>query len=233
MAYSPRLRAICELSRQQIAEGKGVSHEQFWAGVEKRKTPQSRPQGEAEVHVNAAPTAELKRARESLIRSETNGCMTGGDPVTPVVRRLRTARHMSADQHQKPTNFTRRGFGIALALLPLALLFASIIVGIVRSQRPHFASVGLIAAASVVAALNFYLSFIRPRLFSLSRGSMDGYRHVSVFPVIGTALLSLGAVFSFGAIGSALIGVVVFALDTGGPVWFVIATWRDRSFWDT
>jgi hypothetical protein len=61
---------------------------------------------------------------------------------------------------------------------------------------------------------------------------MDGYRHVSGFPMIGTVLLSLGAVFSFGAIGSALIGLVAFALDTGGSVWFVTATWRDRSFWD-
>lgn len=33
MAYSPRLRAICDQSRQQIADGKGISHEQFWAGV--------------------------------------------------------------------------------------------------------------------------------------------------------------------------------------------------------
>lgn len=39
MAYSPRLRAICDLSRQQIAAVKGVSHEQFWAGVEPHKTP--------------------------------------------------------------------------------------------------------------------------------------------------------------------------------------------------
>jgi hypothetical protein len=46
-------------------------------------------------------------------------------------------------------------------------------------------------------------------------------------------LLSLGAVARFGAIGSALIGLVAFALDTGGSLWFVIALWRDRSFWNT
>jgi hypothetical protein len=113
-----------------------------------------------------------------------------------------------------------------------SLRIASIIFGILGSRRPHFAAVGLMIAAAVVAVLNFYLSFIRPRLFSLRRGSMDGYRHVSGFPMIGTVLLSLGAVFSFGAIGSALIGLVAFALDTGGSVWFVTATWRDRSFWD-
>jgi len=47
MAYSPRLRAICDLSRQQIAEGKGVSHEQFWAGVEARKAPKTRAKATA------------------------------------------------------------------------------------------------------------------------------------------------------------------------------------------
>ena len=42
MAYSPRLRAICDLSRRQIADGKGVRHEEFWAGVEARKAPKRR-----------------------------------------------------------------------------------------------------------------------------------------------------------------------------------------------
>jgi prevent-host-death family protein len=42
MAYSPRLRAILEQSRQQIREGEGLSHEQFWSGVEGRE-PRKRP----------------------------------------------------------------------------------------------------------------------------------------------------------------------------------------------
>jgi prevent-host-death family protein len=47
MAYSPRLRAICDLSRQQIAEGKGVSHEEFWDGVEAPKAVKPRAKGKA------------------------------------------------------------------------------------------------------------------------------------------------------------------------------------------
>ena len=31
MAYSPRLRAILETSRQEIAQAGSVSHEEFWA----------------------------------------------------------------------------------------------------------------------------------------------------------------------------------------------------------
>jgi hypothetical protein len=123
--------------------------------------------------------------------------------------------------------------GVVLALSPLALLLASVAVGIARSQQEYFAGVGFMIAAFIVAALNFYLSFIRPRVFSSRHGSMDGYRHVSGFPMIGTLLLTIGALLGFGAIGSALFGVAAFALDTGGSAWFLISTWRDRSFWDT
>src|SRR5947209_13228494 len=34
MAYSPRLQAILEASRQQIRDGDVLSHEEFWAEVE-------------------------------------------------------------------------------------------------------------------------------------------------------------------------------------------------------
>jgi len=34
LGYSARLRAIPELSRQQIRDGQGVGHQEFWAGVE-------------------------------------------------------------------------------------------------------------------------------------------------------------------------------------------------------
>src|SRR5438067_1311864 len=34
MAYSPQLQAILDKSRQEIKEGGGIGHEQFWAEVE-------------------------------------------------------------------------------------------------------------------------------------------------------------------------------------------------------
>jgi prevent-host-death family protein len=34
MAYSPQLRAILDKSRQEIKEGGGIGHEQFWAEVD-------------------------------------------------------------------------------------------------------------------------------------------------------------------------------------------------------
>jgi prevent-host-death family protein len=43
MAYSPQLRAILEKSRQEIRDGGGIGHEQFWAEVEAENAP--RPRG--------------------------------------------------------------------------------------------------------------------------------------------------------------------------------------------
>jgi hypothetical protein len=34
LAYSPRFRSILDASRQQIREGKGIPHEEFWQAVE-------------------------------------------------------------------------------------------------------------------------------------------------------------------------------------------------------
>ena len=42
MANSPRLRAILDLSRRQIAEGGGIPHEQFWAEMASARTPKRR-----------------------------------------------------------------------------------------------------------------------------------------------------------------------------------------------
>jgi prevent-host-death family protein len=35
MAHSPKLQAMLDAARQRIREGKGISHDQFWAQVEK------------------------------------------------------------------------------------------------------------------------------------------------------------------------------------------------------
>ena len=42
MAYSPRLQAILEASRQQIREGDVLSHEEFWKEVEASRAPRRR-----------------------------------------------------------------------------------------------------------------------------------------------------------------------------------------------
>ena len=39
MAYSPRLRALLELSREQIRQGRGLSHEAFWSEMGEPEPP--------------------------------------------------------------------------------------------------------------------------------------------------------------------------------------------------
>jgi prevent-host-death family protein len=34
LAYSPRFQSVLEAARQQIREGKGIPHEEFWQDVE-------------------------------------------------------------------------------------------------------------------------------------------------------------------------------------------------------
>lgn len=139
---------------------------------------------------------------------------------------------MSKQPENTRTNLTRRAFGVMLAFSPLALSIASLAIGIIKGQQSSFAGVGFVIGAAVMAAHNFYLSFVRPYLFRIRCGSMDGFRFVSGVPIVGSILVVLGALFGFGAVGTALIGIIVFLLDTGGSGWIVIATWRDRSFWD-
>ena len=45
LAHSPRLRAILETARQQIREGEGISHEDFWLEMDEMKPRQGRRKG--------------------------------------------------------------------------------------------------------------------------------------------------------------------------------------------
>lgn len=40
LAHSPRLQALLKPARQQIREGEGISHEDFWLEVDEEKPPQ-------------------------------------------------------------------------------------------------------------------------------------------------------------------------------------------------
>jgi len=134
---------------------------------------------------------------------------------------------------RKPLDLVRRLLGVAISLSPILVLLASIVFGIIRS-RPFFsAALGLMVAACVLAIWNFYLSFFRGRLYVKRHGSLEGYRYVSGVPLIGAVLAMMGGLVGFGEIGSALVGIASMALDTGGPIWFLIWTWRDEPFWDS
>ena len=120
--------------------------------------------------------------------------------------------HASATPNPR-TNIPRRAFGVALCFAPMAAVIASLAVGITPPQASRFAGAGFMIAAAVIALLNV-----------VTRGS--------VIPILGTVLLCIGVLDGFGATGTALIGLAVFVLDTGGSGWFVLSTWRDRGLWD-
>ena len=136
------------------------------------------------------------------------------------------------DQSLLRTNWTRRCIGAAAALFPVLLLIASIIAGINGLHVGLAGGMAVMIAAGLIAMLNFYLSLVRGHLYVKRHGSRDGYRHVSGFPLIGTVLVVIGVALGFGDIPIAVLGLVVMSFDTGGSVWFLIATWRDASFWD-
>ena len=89
-------------------------------------------------------------------------------------------------------------------------------------------------AAAIFACINFYYSFFRPLWqFHVLRTPKEKYKHISGIPLIGSLLVLLGGIFSFGAMGTAIFGLIVYAIDTGGIIWFIINTWKDHSLWDS
>lgn len=125
---------------------------------------------------------------------------------------------------------------LAVAVLSFAvpvLFVASFVSSFFRSSRTTFAGAWPLVFAGAIAALNFHLSFVRPRLYYRRVRSMDGYRNVSAFPMIGWLGLIAALVVAWGARGTALLGILICFLDTGGPVWFLVWTWRDQSLWES
>jgi hypothetical protein len=82
----------------------------------------------------------------------------------------------------------------------------------------------------MVGLLNFYLSFVRPVLFRWRDGSLEPYRHVSGYPIVGTILVVVGGLLGFGSVVTASVGLVAMSLDTGSSIWSLLA--KDSSFWD-
>lgn len=126
----------------------------------------------------------------------------------------------------------RRLLWIFIAFLPLAVAIASVISGIAKPEHANFSGIGFMAVGAFVAAINFYLSFIRFPLYVARHRSKEGYRFVSGIPMIGSVLIISGAISAFGSVDIALVGVAAFVLDTGGSGWFIVCTWRDGSFWN-
>ena len=82
----------------------------------------------------------------------------------------------------------------------------------------------LVGLGTLIATLNFYLSFARypsHRLFSKEQS----YKFASGIPLIGSILLWLGALIfvSAGAMKYAIVALIVSLFDTGGAHWFFLS----------
>jgi len=80
--------------------------------------------------------------------------------------------------------------------------------------------------------LNFHLSWIRPLLHKLIHGSMESYKFVSGLPLIPALMIVFSAIHLTPLIWPCVVASILLLVDTGGPLWFLIATWKDDSFWN-
>jgi hypothetical protein len=112
----------------------------------------------------------------------------------------------------------RRAFAIVVASLPLVLHVCSVM----SSRRSALVLVGeaLAMIALTLGALDFYVSFIRKKT-----------PRVSPAPLVGTVLVIAAGALAFGDHATAVFAIVAYAIDTGGPPWFIAATWRDKAMW--
>jgi hypothetical protein len=133
---------------------------------------------------------------------------------------------------QVTTNYFRRAIGIMICTAPLALLVTSIGYGLTQERVTPIAGIVFMGLSVVIGAFNWYLSFIRPRIYRLKQGSMDGYRNDSGIPIVGTIFVMVGGTNGFGSLPTALLGLIAVILDTGGLLWIPFYTWHDSSFWD-
>jgi hypothetical protein len=90
---------------------------------------------------------------------------------------------------------------------------------------------GFIGFASLITALNVHCSLIRPLSYKFKHRSWEGYKHVSGFPAVGTMFAVIGVLLAFGNTTVGILGLIITIADTGGPVWFLISTWKGW-FWD-
>jgi hypothetical protein len=136
---------------------------------------------------------------------------------------------MSAEQPSR--RHWRRNLAAAICLSPVALAVGSIALGAVHGTAVTY-GLYIVLFSAVIGAFNFNFSFVRPFLYRLMHGSREGYHHISGIPGVGTLIVVVGVLLSFGDIVTASVGLLVLLIDTGGLPWFIAATWKYSSSWD-
>jgi hypothetical protein len=134
-----------------------------------------------------------------------------------------------------------RIIGILIALLPFALAWAGPILSTFgNSSIPQsIAEVSLLQKLSwtalllgaFIALLNAFLSFIRPLFLNLRGIPPEEQHYVSGIPILASFLLMLSTIALHPELWPCFAVSAFLLLDTGGPLWFLIYTWKDDSVW--
>ena len=124
----------------------------------------------------------------------------------------------------------------AVLLSPIGLALVSAYSALVNSQAIKSAPVAwiLVALASAIACLNFYISFVRPARYAKRHaGPVEAMPRVSGIAVVGSIFCALALLFAWGDMWIACASLLVLLADTCGVVWLAVCLSRDKSFWST
>jgi hypothetical protein len=128
---------------------------------------------------------------------------------------------------------TKRAIGIVICFSPVAVGFVSLAYAIAHPDLPRLRLSLVGGLAALVVWYNVYYSFIRPTVYRVRHGSLDGFRGPSVAPLLGTLFIFIESLIGFGSLYTALLVLLAYLLDTGGLPWMLASTWRDESMWDS
>ncbi len=153
---------------------------------------------------------------------------TGHAPASRVMPVISNVRHRGGAMA-----ISRFSCLVAALILsaPAMLGLLSLIAGL-HSSADQGSSIGvmvLLTIAALVAGFNFYLSFVRPALFSHHNGSLQGYRFISGIPILGSILATFGVLFAWGQFSIAAFMLLLLVVDTGSPLFALIAIYRGSS----
>ncbi len=125
----------------------------------------------------------------------------------------------------------RRFIGIVIAIMPFGIvLVLSVIKWRILAGRLAFFGYCLFTIGGLISCINFYLSFLRYLVHRLRGGTKEDYSWTSGIPLLGI-LSVVGLLHLPQSIWFSLLAFVFLLIDTGGTPWFIVAVWKDDSFW--
>ncbi len=135
----------------------------------------------------------------------------------------------------------RRLLGIVITLLPFALAWAGPILATAgQSDIPrNAANIALLrwlawaafGHGAFFSLVNLYLSFGRPMILRLRGIPFEEQNNPSGYPLIATISLMLSTLPFYPSLWPCVAVTILLVLDTGGPLWFLIWTWKVDEIW--